>query len=123
MSTHQPVFACCSLDQPGLAERRERWRRLLARALISVDRTPGGARQRLRAADGVEGELRELIALEADCCPTLSFELSVDEELTLEVRGPADAEDPLALFASQFEPAQPAGPVPTRPGAAGAGPS
>lgn len=100
MSTHQPVIACCSLDESALAERRERWRRLTARALISAERTPAGARQRLRAPDGVEGELRELIALEADCCPALSFELSVGEELVLEVRGPADSEDALALFAS-----------------------
>lgn len=101
MSPNRSVAACCSLDEAALAERRERWRRLAARALNSAERTPDGARQRLRASAGVEGELRELIALEADCCPTLSFELSVvEEELLLEVRGPAEAEDVLALFAS-----------------------
>jgi len=91
MSNHQPVPACCSLDETDFAERRERWRRLAARALISVERTADGGRQRLRAADGVEDELRALIALEADCCPSLSFVLSVGEELVLEIRGPADA--------------------------------
>ncbi|MDQ3721131.1 MAG: hypothetical protein M3350_10195 [Actinomycetota bacterium] len=106
MSTNRSAAACCSLDEAALAERRERWRRLTARALISAERTPDGARQRLRAGAGVEGELRELIALEADCCPTLSFELSVGEELSLEVRGPAHAEDVLTLFASPLERSQ-----------------
>jgi len=104
MSDRQPISACCSLDETDLAERRARWGRLTARALISAERTPDGARQRLRAADGVEGELRALIALEADCCPSLSFELSIGEEIVLEVRGPTDAEGVLALFSSPLEP-------------------
>jgi len=103
MSDHQPVSACCSLDETDFAERRQRWRRLAARALIGAERGEGGARQRLHAADGVEAELRTLIALEAECCPSLSFELSVGEELVLDVRGPAESAGVLDLFASPLE--------------------
>ena len=93
MSDHQPVSACCSLDETDFAERRQRWRRLAARALIGAERGEGGARQRLHAADGVE----------AECCPSLSFELSVGEELVLDVRGPAESAGVLDLFASPLE--------------------
>lgn len=88
----------CSLTAAELEARVARWRRLAAGALIEAAAVPGGARQRYRRDDAVARELRDLVALEASCCPRVAFTLATEPgALVLEVRGPA-AE--VALFAS-----------------------
>ena len=58
----------CTLDERSLAERRERWERLMDRSL--VDRRPHerGMVLRFREDPGAAGELAGLVDLERDCC-------------------------------------------------------
>jgi hypothetical protein len=58
----------CSLERDDLAQRQRRWAELAGRAIIDVARTGDGLRLRFRGEAGVEAELRELAALERDCC-------------------------------------------------------
>jgi hypothetical protein len=91
----------CSLDAAALADRTERWRALAQSAMIAAESTPTGARQRYRAADGVETELRELIELEGRCCAFLDLRLDTSgHELVLEVTGPPEAKEIIAAFAA-----------------------
>jgi hypothetical protein len=97
--------ASCSLDAGALSARRERWRRLADRALMRSERHHAVVRQLWRARDGVEEELRTLIALEGECCPSLAFTL--DREggaLSMEIRSLAGAEGLLDLFAGYARP-------------------
>jgi hypothetical protein len=88
--TGEPV--ACSLSAAALDERRARWQALGERALVEAGQRVDGARQVYRADAGVEQELRELVALEAECCPFLEFEVSVgDGRVVLDVRGPEAA--------------------------------
>ena len=82
----------CSLDAAQLAERKERWRALEEHALISTERTENGARQRYRGGAAIEAELRDLVALEAECCPFLDLRVErVHAETFLEISGPPEA--------------------------------
>lgn len=92
----------CSLDAAGLGDRVDRWRALADRALITAERTDEGAIQRYRNQAGVEAELRDLIALEAECCPFLDFELAErDGEVELAIAGPPDAGEMLDVFSAR----------------------
>ena len=92
----------CSLDAKQLAERKERWHALGEHALISAERTDEGVRQRYRGGAAVEAELRDLVALEAECCPFLDLRLErVDAETWLEISGPPEAEEIVAEFSAR----------------------
>jgi hypothetical protein len=96
----------CSLDAEQLAKRNERWRALGEHALISVERTDEGVRQRYRGGAAIEAELRDLVALEAECCPFLDLRVErVDAETWLEVSGPPEAAHIVAEFAGDRAPA------------------
>lgn len=83
-----------------------RWAALADRALLDSARTSDGAWQRYRAEPEVEAELRELVALEDECCPFLSFQLTCRPDATeLVVRGPSDATAILDAFGSGSRPA------------------
>jgi hypothetical protein len=87
----------CSLDASQLAERTERWRALREQSLISSERTGALARQRYRGGAAIERELRELAALEAECCPFLKLRVHrLDTEIRLEISGPPDAAEIVA---------------------------
>jgi hypothetical protein len=50
---------------------------------------------------GWKRELRELIALDGECCPFLDFRLEPGpDELVLDVTGPMEARELVASFAS-----------------------
>lgn len=66
------ISNACSLTAPELAERRRAFAQL---PLIDE----AGGRLRYRDEPGVEDKLRELIRLEAECCPTIRFELIREE--------------------------------------------
>ena len=85
-----PVIAC-SLTADELPERRRRWRTLLEGALIEREQIPAGVRLELVARDGVEQELRELAALERECCAFASFEVSrYEHRVRLDVTSSGD---------------------------------
>ena len=80
-----PVIAC-SLTADELPERRRRWVALTDEALAGRAPIEGGVRLTFRAGPKVEREVRELAALERDCCGFATFEVvSSPEEVTLEV--------------------------------------
>jgi arsenite methyltransferase len=88
--------AACSLAPAALEDRVARWRRLADDALIDAATDEGEVRQRYRSSEEVERELRELVAAEASCCPSLDLDVRrEDGALVLDVRGPAAA---VALF-------------------------
>jgi MerR family transcriptional regulator, copper efflux regulator len=97
-STDLPV--ACSLGAEQSRARGERWQRLGERALRSRDRVDGGVRLRFERSAGVIDELRELVALERECCPFLDFRLGSErQEIVLEARGDESAQPVLELFA------------------------
>ena len=97
-NTHTPndLPIACSLNADALEARRRRWHSLGSRALIDQHATESGVRQRYRPDPDVERELRELVALEGDCCGFARWEVhAADGSLELEVS--ADGEGAAAL--------------------------
>ena len=90
----------CSLTGSDFEERARRWGVLAERALSDSSRDGDGVRLTFAASDGVEAELRELVALEAECCPFLRMGIEEDGRLTLVVSGPPDAAPILDAFAA-----------------------
>jgi hypothetical protein len=62
----EPV--ACTLTTTDLARQRERWITLLDRAGAARIETADGLRLEFADDAGVERELRELVAVETDCC-------------------------------------------------------
>jgi hypothetical protein len=90
----------CSLTGSDFEERARRWRVLAERALVDSKRSGEGVRLSFEPVDGVEAELRELVALEGECCPFLRMGIEEDGRLTLVVSGPPDAAPILDAFAA-----------------------
>jgi len=82
-----PVVACDMTDAPDTPEdRMAEYRRLFDRHLISRERTARGISFRLRADDGVEAWVRDLLAREKACCPFFDFTLATaDGELRWDI--------------------------------------
>jgi hypothetical protein len=101
-SSTDPVLPlACSLDAAQSRTRGERWRALGDRALLSRSRIGDGVRMRFVRADAVIEELRELVALERECCPFLDLRLRDERQaIVLEIRGPEAAQPVIELFAS-----------------------
>jgi hypothetical protein len=71
-----PAVACDMTGAPDTPEERmAEYRRLFGRHLVSRERTVDGIRFRLRADDGVEAWVRDLLVREKACCPFFDFEL------------------------------------------------
>lgn len=81
----QDLPQSCSLTAPRMQERR---RKFAALPLIEEITSGGATLLRYRAEPGVEEALRELIRLEAECCPGIDFALSAeDDAFVLRVAG------------------------------------
>lgn len=81
----------CTLTASGTADRVEWLRRLGAKSLLDGQRLEGGIELRFESA--AEGEVREWVRAEQECCAFLSFDLErTDDELRLAVAGPPGAE-------------------------------
>ena len=84
MTTHPEPRIACTLQPTELSDRRAAWERLAARALRERRPIPGGMRLVFVAQEGVEGELRELTRLEAQCCSFADWKVQRrDEEVVL----------------------------------------
>ena len=75
--------SCCSLEPEAFEERAAAWRSL-GGALTGAEPTPTGAVLRYRLDAGVTQVLLELLEAERQCCPSLSFEATVE----LSIEGP-----------------------------------
>lgn len=83
----------CTLAGTDQAKRFEEWRALAGAARIAHSELPDGATLLYRRSAEIEAELRRLVALEAECCAFLAFDLeSTGDVLRLTVTGPALAQ-------------------------------
>jgi hypothetical protein len=99
-STDAELPLACSLSAEHARERAERWRQLGQRWLLARERVEEGVRMRFASSGTLIDELRELVALERECCPFLDFRLSSErQEILLEVCGDEQAQPVIDLFA------------------------
>lgn len=75
MRSEIPLGAC-SLDDQELAARATRWRTEVGPAVIERRPGEGGLLTRLEGRPETEASLRELVRLEAECCPHLDFDIA-----------------------------------------------
>jgi hypothetical protein len=68
MAETSPAPVACTLGAGDLAGRLARWQAVAARAAGQRSVTGHGVRLSFTAGPGVAAELRDLAALEADCC-------------------------------------------------------
>jgi hypothetical protein len=81
----------CSLGQEALAERRQRWDALGARAGIDIVTRNSGLRLIYRADSGVEEELRALAALEREWWGFADWSVRLRHGMVvLDIRGESD---------------------------------
>jgi hypothetical protein len=81
----------CSLTSAGLAAQASRWERLGARAMTERKQTPQGLRLSFRPEPGVEDELRQLVAVENECCPWADWTVEANSgQVVLHVRSAGD---------------------------------
>jgi len=84
----EPRPVVCTLTSSDLRDRGAAWRKLFASGLLNRDRVPGGIR--LSAQPGAVEALRELIALERECCAWIDYEVdSTGATLTADGDGEA----------------------------------
>jgi hypothetical protein len=67
----------CAHTPQDLAAQAARWQQLAARAMTERAETARGLRITFRPEPGVEDELRELVAVENQCCPWASWTAEV----------------------------------------------
>lgn len=86
----------CTLDGDSRPERVRRWVALRS-AVDAVATTARGVRVDYRHEPGVEAELRELAALEADCCAFAAWHVEAsDGRVRLEVTARGEEAVPAA---------------------------
>lgn len=85
-----PTVACM-LTSRDLARQRDRWQMLAAKALIERIETDRGIRISFRDEPGVADELRELVAVENECCSWARWTVEASaEEIVLDVSSTRD---------------------------------
>lgn len=81
----------CTLTSADLAAQAGRWQRLGARAMTERAETDHGLRISFRAEPGVEAELRELTAVENECCSWAEWTVEAHAaQIVLGVRATGD---------------------------------
>ena len=89
MTESTPV--ACTLSSADLAAQRERWERLIARAMTERAETTDGLRLSFRPEPGTEDELRALVAVETECCSWATWTVKRDgRAVMLDVRSAAE---------------------------------
>lgn len=82
----------CLLDGKAYRTRVARIQALMEQALLSRERVETSVRLRFRLDADIETRLKELVALEQECCPFLVFELARHpDEMVLTISGPESA--------------------------------
>jgi len=84
----------CSLEQTDLADRRRAWRDLTGSALLETHQLDAGVRLVFAASAATERSLRDLAALERECCAFADWSIrSSGDDLALEVTSSGDGVD------------------------------
>jgi len=77
----------CSLTSEGLAAQADRWHRLATASLDERIETADGLRIAFRPEPGVYDELRQLVAVENECCPWAQWTVTAGHgQVVLNVR-------------------------------------
>ena len=85
--TKTDAVVACTLGREDLSLQAERWRKLRARAGAGRIPTADGLRLEFRREAGVEEELRELIAVERECCSWADWSIDANAgQILLDVR-------------------------------------
>jgi hypothetical protein len=88
-TTSDPVGGAiaCSLTSEGLAAQANRWHRLASAAMAERAETAAGLRITFRTEPGVHEELRQLVAVENECCPWAEWTVTAGHaQIVLNVR-------------------------------------
>jgi hypothetical protein len=91
----EPPPIACTLAPAAFTDREGAWRAVLAAWLVYQERRPEGVRLRLRPA--AEERVRELIALEAECCAWFRGTVTRGELVTVDLVAVGDG--PMVLHA------------------------
>lgn len=101
-----PQALACRLTTPALANRLEEIRQTLGKTALGIEVVADGYRLSLPNTSEQVQIATEFVRFEHECCPFLTFSLSVapeDTPLTLDVTGPAEARDLLdQMFGSHM---------------------
>lgn len=73
----------CSLGPVNLEDRYRAWRELLEARLLRRQPAGDGCVLTLTAAPGVAATARELVRLEAECCPWMDAEVTEADVVTI----------------------------------------
>jgi len=91
----------CSLTEPELRERRSAVLKKVGQAVLEVVELENGYAYRFPSDDEWLGELINLVRLERQCCPFLTFKISVepgDGPVWLELTGPSGTKEFISSF-------------------------
>jgi len=98
----------CSLTAAGLAAQASRWTRLADRAMTERTKTSHGLRIGFRPEPGAEQELRELVAVETECCPWATWTVETsDGQVVLDVRSAGQGIAALHAMFTSLRPSRP----------------
>jgi hypothetical protein len=86
----EPLPIACSLSSADLADRAQAWSRLVNGWAVARAPIDDGVQINFRPAPGLIESLRELVALESECCPWMNMRLTEDPGIQLRVTGPGD---------------------------------
>jgi hypothetical protein len=90
----------CALTSADLAAQADRWERLAAQAMAGRAETAHGLRISFRPEPGAEDELRQLVAVETQCCPWAEWTVQRHaEQIVLDVRSAGEG---IATLHSMF---------------------
>jgi hypothetical protein len=89
--TNETPPVACTLGPAELGGQVGRWRELYARSGTERTETDYGLRVGFRRDRSVERELRDLVAVEIECCAWADWKVRADaRELTLEISSSGD---------------------------------
>ena len=86
------ISIACTLTGPELAERRRTILDLVRKASIRTRRLPDGYSYEFQTNADTSEQLKRLVALDRQCCPFLSFDLTeAANRIRLDVTGSPEA--------------------------------
>jgi len=97
----QPLPVACSLDPADLRGRERRWAALVDAAGTGRAATTDGVALTFRGGPQAERELRELVAVERECCAWARWEVRADGDGGL-VMHASTTGDGVAVLQSMF---------------------
>src|SRR4029078_7773538 len=83
----------CSLTDAELRERRGKYLDKMSGSLVASEDLDNGTRVQVSIGDSTISDLAEIIKLERECCPFLSFNIAIDagsDLVSLDMTGPGE---------------------------------